>query len=159
MHSTLITLIFLSLAYFASLLMANDQIYKRNSWSADKLFRLSVDQFFRWSVVQLFGCSAVQLFRWSVDLLICSSGDQLSPLISILFLVSVTLATEYPAPPATCIVLLAWCCNMRAWSWGSLFFEVADYGYARKNKTALSKPVRTERRGGRCPQCTWNICW
>ena len=104
--------------------MANDQIYKRNSWSADKLFRWSIDLFFSPSVVHLFSCSAVQAISWSVLLLIGSPGDQLSPLISILFLVSVTLATEYPAPPATCIVLLAWCCDMRAWSWEFLFMKM-----------------------------------
>ena len=100
MHSTLITLIFLSLAHFASI----------------ELICSSVDR--------LFSCSGDHLFSCSGDQLICSSGDQLSPLISILFLVSVTLATEYPAPPATCIVLLAWCCNSRAWSWELLFMKM-----------------------------------
>merc|ERR1712012_816403 len=70
-------------------------------------------RFIRETIDQLISCSGCLLISSSGDQLFCCSGDQLSPLISILFLVSVTLATEYPAPPATCIVLLAWCCEER----------------------------------------------
>merc|ERR1712223_2090483 len=83
------------------------------SETVDLLISSSCDQLICSSVVQLFSWSVVQVISCSGGRLIGSSGDQLSPLISILFLVSVTLATEYPAPPATCIVLLAWCCEER----------------------------------------------
>ena len=151
MHSALITFIFLSLAHFASPLMANDQIYKRNSWSADKLFRLSVDQFFRWSVVQLFGCSAVQLFRWSVDLFFRWSVESpnLHPLPGL-------GDSRHGVPSASSylhrlarVVLQFESLIMRI-----PIYEDADHDYDHQGETALSKPAMTERHEGRCPQCT-----